>query len=215
MPPRRPASRRKRDRQVRLRRQARSQSRASMTAATITMWSRAATETRVQSQVDEYNATHQNKVELRLVPTDEYVGVVGNAATANELPDLFSADVVFMPNWTSAGPVHGHHRPHRRPARASRTSARRTSTRRRGKARSTACPSSSTCPCGCTTRTCSRRPGSIRKSAEDARRVRRRRPRRPGARTSTARTAPTSAGTAAAATCSRGGRSSGPRVATS
>src|SRR5215510_4805437 len=38
--------------------------------STITMWSRAATETRVQSQVDEYNATHQNKVELRLVPTD-------------------------------------------------------------------------------------------------------------------------------------------------
>ena len=67
------------------------------------MWSRAATETRVQSQVDAYNATHQNKVELRLVPTDEYVGVVGNAATANELPDLFSADVVFMPNWTSQG----------------------------------------------------------------------------------------------------------------
>ena len=67
------------------------------------MWSRAATETRVQSQVDEYNATHKNKVELRLVPTDEYVGVVGNAATANELPDLFSADVVFMPNWTSQG----------------------------------------------------------------------------------------------------------------
>ena len=71
--------------------------------STITMWSRAATETRVQSQVDEYNATHKNKVELRLVPTDEYVGVVGNAATANELPDLFSADVVFMPNWTSQG----------------------------------------------------------------------------------------------------------------
>jgi multiple sugar transport system substrate-binding protein len=69
----------------------------------ITMWSRAATETRVQSQVDAYNASHKNQVELRLVPTDEYVGVVGNAATANELPDLFSADVVFMPNWTSQG----------------------------------------------------------------------------------------------------------------
>jgi multiple sugar transport system substrate-binding protein len=70
---------------------------------TITMWSRAATETRVQSQVDAYNETHENQVELRLVPTDEYVAVVGNAATANELPDLFSADVVFMPNWTSQG----------------------------------------------------------------------------------------------------------------
>ena len=131
--------------------------------STITMWSRAATETRVQSQVDEYNATHKNKVELRLVPTDEYVGVVGNAATANELPDLFSADVVFMPNWTSqglfaditdringlpgienVGPAHIDASP--------------------GKARSTACPSSSTCPCGCTTRACSLRPGSILKN---------------------------------------------------
>jgi multiple sugar transport system substrate-binding protein len=70
---------------------------------TITMWSRAATETRVQSIVDGYNATHQNQVQIRFVPTDEYVGVVGNAAVGNELPDLFSADVVFMPNWTSQG----------------------------------------------------------------------------------------------------------------
>jgi multiple sugar transport system substrate-binding protein len=70
---------------------------------TLTMWSRAATEVRLQSQVDAYNETHQNQIELRLVPTDDYVGVVGNAATANELPDLFSADVVFMPNWTSQG----------------------------------------------------------------------------------------------------------------
>jgi multiple sugar transport system substrate-binding protein len=68
---------------------------------TLTMWSRAATEIRLQAIVEAYNETHQNQVELRLVPTDEYVGVVGNAATANELPDLFSADVVFMPNWTS------------------------------------------------------------------------------------------------------------------
>ena len=69
----------------------------------LTMWSRAATEVRLQTQVDAYNATHENQIELRLVPTDDYVGVVGNAATANELPDLFSADVVFMPNWTSQG----------------------------------------------------------------------------------------------------------------
>lgn len=69
----------------------------------LTMWSRAATELRLTSQVEAYNATHKNQVELRLVPTDDYVGVVGNAATANQLPDLFSADVVFMPNWTSQG----------------------------------------------------------------------------------------------------------------
>lgn len=69
----------------------------------LTMWTRAATEARAQALVDAYNASHQNQIELRIVPTDEYVAVVGNAATSNQLPDLFSADVVFMPNWTSAG----------------------------------------------------------------------------------------------------------------
>jgi multiple sugar transport system substrate-binding protein len=69
----------------------------------LTMWTRAATEARATAIVDAYNQTHQNQIELRIVPTDEYVGVVGNAATSNQLPDLFSADVVFMPNWTSAG----------------------------------------------------------------------------------------------------------------
>jgi multiple sugar transport system substrate-binding protein len=69
----------------------------------LTMWTRAATEERATALVNAYNESHDNEIELRVVPTDEYVGVVGRAATANQLPDLFSADVVFMPNWTSAG----------------------------------------------------------------------------------------------------------------
>ena len=69
----------------------------------LTMWTRAATEARATALVDAYNASHENQIELRVVPTDEYVATVGTAATAGQLPDLFSADVVFMPNWTSAG----------------------------------------------------------------------------------------------------------------
>jgi multiple sugar transport system substrate-binding protein len=69
----------------------------------LTMWTRAATEERSQALVDAYNASHQNQIELRVVVTDDYVATVGTAAAANQLPDLFSADVVFMPNWTSAG----------------------------------------------------------------------------------------------------------------
>jgi multiple sugar transport system substrate-binding protein len=69
----------------------------------LTMWTRAATQARAEALVEAYNASHQNQIELRVVPTDEYVATVGNAAVANELPDIVSADVVFMPNWTSAG----------------------------------------------------------------------------------------------------------------
>lgn len=69
----------------------------------LTMWTRAATEARSQALVDAYNASHQNQIELRIVPTDDYQTIVGAAAGSGALPDLFSADVVFMPNWTSQG----------------------------------------------------------------------------------------------------------------
>jgi multiple sugar transport system substrate-binding protein len=69
----------------------------------LTMWTRAATEARVTALVTAYNGSHKNQVELRVVPTDDYQTTVGAAAPNGQLPDLFSADVVFMPNWTSQG----------------------------------------------------------------------------------------------------------------
>ena len=69
----------------------------------IAMWSRAATKDRAEALVKAYNASHKNQIEVTFVPTDDYQTKVGAAAAANSLPDLFSADVVFMPNWTSAG----------------------------------------------------------------------------------------------------------------
>jgi len=69
----------------------------------ITMWSRAATQARADALVKAYNASHKNQIDVTFVPTDDYQTKVGAAAAANGLPDLFSADVVFMPNWTSAG----------------------------------------------------------------------------------------------------------------
>jgi len=69
----------------------------------ITLWTRAATEARARPIVDAYNASHKNHVDLTVVPTDDYQAKVGAAAGSSGLPDLFSADVVFMPNWTSAG----------------------------------------------------------------------------------------------------------------
>jgi multiple sugar transport system substrate-binding protein len=69
----------------------------------LTMWTRAATEARARPLVDAYNKSHKNQIELTVTPTDDYQAKVGAAAGANGLPDLFSADVVFMPNWTSQG----------------------------------------------------------------------------------------------------------------
>jgi multiple sugar transport system substrate-binding protein len=67
------------------------------------MWSRAATQARAVALVAAYNASHKNHINMTVVPTDNYQTKVGTAASNNALPDLFSADVVFMPNWTSQG----------------------------------------------------------------------------------------------------------------
>jgi multiple sugar transport system substrate-binding protein len=68
----------------------------------ITMWTRVVTQARADGLVKAYNASHKNQIDITYVPTDEYVTKIGAAAAAKSLPDLFSADVVFMPNWTSA-----------------------------------------------------------------------------------------------------------------
>jgi multiple sugar transport system substrate-binding protein len=69
----------------------------------ITMWTRAATQARAQPLVKAYNDSHKNQVTLTVIPTDDYNTKVSTAAAAKGLPDLLSGDVVFMPNWTSAG----------------------------------------------------------------------------------------------------------------
>ena len=71
--------------------------------AKLTMWTRAATRPQSEALVKAYNASHQNKIELTVVPTDDYQAKVGAAAGSKDLPDLFASDVVFVPNYTSSG----------------------------------------------------------------------------------------------------------------
>ncbi|WP_037671198.1 sugar ABC transporter substrate-binding protein [Streptomyces griseus] len=71
--------------------------------ATLTMWTRAATRPQSEALVKAYNAHHKNKIELTVIPTDDYQAKVGAAAGSRDLPDLFASDVVFVPNYTSSG----------------------------------------------------------------------------------------------------------------
>ncbi|NGO08393.1 sugar ABC transporter substrate-binding protein [Streptomyces sp. HC44] len=71
--------------------------------ATLTMWTRAATRPQSEALVKAYNEGHKNKIELTVVPTDDYQAKVGAAAGSKDLPDLFASDVVFVPNYTSSG----------------------------------------------------------------------------------------------------------------
>jgi multiple sugar transport system substrate-binding protein len=73
------------------------------TGATITMWTRAATQAQSERLVEAYNASHKNKVELTVIPTDNYQPRVAAAAGGRNLPDVFASDVIYAPNYTSQG----------------------------------------------------------------------------------------------------------------
>ncbi|MEX0161391.1 MULTISPECIES: ABC transporter substrate-binding protein [unclassified Microbacterium] len=70
---------------------------------TLTLWTRAPIERQAKLLVDAYNASHENQVELTVVPNDDYVAKVGAAAGSSGLPDLFAADIVYVPNWAQQG----------------------------------------------------------------------------------------------------------------
>ncbi|WEG09544.1 sugar ABC transporter substrate-binding protein [Microbacterium horticulturae] len=69
----------------------------------LTLWTRAPLEKQAKLLVAEYNKTHKNQVELTVVPNDDYVAKVGAAAGSGGLPDLFAADIVYVPNWVKQG----------------------------------------------------------------------------------------------------------------
>jgi multiple sugar transport system substrate-binding protein len=69
----------------------------------LTLWTRAPLEKQANLLVDAYNASHKNQVKLTVVPNDDYVAKVGAAAGSDGLPDLFAADIVYVPNWTKQG----------------------------------------------------------------------------------------------------------------
>lgn len=69
--------------------------------STITMWTRSSTADLTQLLVDAYNDSHDNQVELTVIPFDSYQQKVGAAAGGGQLPDILSSDVVFTPNYAS------------------------------------------------------------------------------------------------------------------
>jgi multiple sugar transport system substrate-binding protein len=70
---------------------------------TLTLWTRAPLEKQAKLLVEAYNSSHKNKVDLTVVPNDDYVAKVGAAAGAGQLPDLFAADIVYVPSWVQQG----------------------------------------------------------------------------------------------------------------
>lgn len=70
---------------------------------TVTMWTRAPLERQAKNAVEAYNASHDNQVQLEILPNDDVEGKVGGAIQTDTLPDLLAGDVVRIPYWVQQG----------------------------------------------------------------------------------------------------------------
>ncbi|WP_220207734.1 ABC transporter substrate-binding protein [Reticulibacter mediterranei] len=70
---------------------------------TISFWVRSADEGFVKPVVAAYNASHKNKVNLTIVPNNQFVAKFGSAVSGGTAPDVIAIDLVYMPNFDAAG----------------------------------------------------------------------------------------------------------------
>jgi multiple sugar transport system substrate-binding protein len=74
-----------------------------MSATALTMWVRSNGEELTRKIVDAWNASHDNKIELTVIPSPQMVTKFATAAAAGDVPDILSIDLIFMPDFIKAG----------------------------------------------------------------------------------------------------------------
>lgn len=74
-----------------------------LAAEKLSMWSRAAAAGPAQGMIDLWNSTHEDKIELTVIPDLQVVTKLATAVQAGDVPDLMSFDLIFMPDFMKAG----------------------------------------------------------------------------------------------------------------
>ena len=70
----------------------------------LAMWSRAGDVGQFSEYlVEQWNETHDAQIAITIIPNDQYITRTGTAAAAGELPDLLGVDLIYMPDFNSAG----------------------------------------------------------------------------------------------------------------
>lgn len=75
------------------------------TSASVTMsfWTRDSNQEQVRALVNAWNETHENKIEITVIPASEYMTKVGASVGAGAPPDLMAVDLIYVPQFAAAG----------------------------------------------------------------------------------------------------------------
>lgn len=72
-------------------------------AAELSQWVRASGAGAAQHMIDLWNAGHDDKITLTVIPDDQMVTKLATGVQAGEVPDLISFDLIYMPDFMRAG----------------------------------------------------------------------------------------------------------------
>lgn len=76
---------------------------ASYAAETYTMWARTSAEAFMPTLIEAFNASHEDQIELQIVPSEELIQKYATAAAGGSAPDFLSLDLIFTAALADAG----------------------------------------------------------------------------------------------------------------
>ena len=68
---------------------------------TISFWSRDSNRALVEALAEQWNATHDNQIEVTIIPASDYITKVGTAVAAGAPPDLLAIDLIYVPEFAA------------------------------------------------------------------------------------------------------------------
>lgn len=72
-------------------------------ATDINMWVRASGATAAQHMIDLWNSSHDDKVQVTVIPDNQMVTKLATGAQAGDVPDMVSFDLVYMADFMNSG----------------------------------------------------------------------------------------------------------------
>ncbi len=68
---------------------------------TMTFWTRDSNQEQVRKLVDAWNTTHENQIEVTVIPAGDYMTKVGASVGAGAPPDLMAVDLIYVPQFAA------------------------------------------------------------------------------------------------------------------
>lgn len=78
---------------------------SAMAQKELSMWARNTSEAFMPALVEAYNKSHENKIDLQIIPSREMVQKYATAAAGGSAPDFVSLDLVYTPAFAASGQV--------------------------------------------------------------------------------------------------------------